>query len=230
MQTSVGFSQVDSAQSKCGAVELNFRRANFPPGEIGAEQCDYIRPAPLAGSSDLECLPYQGRDCIRDFSAGGTLSPSVSDLSGPRGPYVTDGPVGHPGTLSSSTFMPEILVDPGGTLPPSDLAGGGSCPRPSLTQLARVASLLLVAPSAILGRCPRRPSSRRYWWTLEGRRRHPTSPGCCSRLCLVAPLASGEHCRHLILTRLARMARMVLMVPLAILGRCPRLLPRLRYW
>ena len=39
---------------------------------------------------DLECLPYQGRDCIMDFSAGGTLSPSVSDLSGPRGPYVTD--------------------------------------------------------------------------------------------------------------------------------------------
>ena len=56
------------------------------------------------------------------FSAGGTLSPSVSDLCGLRGPYVTDGPVGHPGTLSSSTFQPEILVDPGGTFPPSDLA------------------------------------------------------------------------------------------------------------
>ena len=73
---------------------------------------------------DLECLTYQGEDCIMDsFSAGETLSPSVSDLSGPRGPYVTDGPVGHPGTLSSSSFMPLILVDPGGTLPPSDLAG-----------------------------------------------------------------------------------------------------------
>ena len=71
----------------------------------------------------LECLTYQGRDCIMDFSAGGTLSPSLSDLSGPRGLYVTDGPVGHSGTLSSSTFMPEILVEPGGTLPPSDLAG-----------------------------------------------------------------------------------------------------------
>ena len=55
--------------------------------------------APLAGSSDLECLPYQGRDCVRDFSAGGTVSPSVS---GPRSPSVTDGPIGHPGTLSSS--------------------------------------------------------------------------------------------------------------------------------
>ena len=123
---------------------------------------------------DLECLTYQGRECIMDFSAGGTLSPSVSDLSGPRGPYVDDGPVDHPGTSSSSAFMPKLLVDPGGTLPPSDLAGmlppaipvgpvvGGHCPRPSLTQLAWLASLILVAPSAILGRCPRRPSSRRY--------------------------------------------------------------------
>ena len=101
------------------SARLNF----FPPGEIGAEECAYIGPAPLAGSSDLECLPYQGRECIRDFSAGGMLSPSVFDLSGPRGPYVTDDPVGHTGTLSLSTFMPEILVDPGGTLPPSDLAG-----------------------------------------------------------------------------------------------------------
>ena len=58
-----------------------------------------------------------------DFGAGGTLSPSVSDLSGPRGPYVADGPVGHPGTSSSSTFMPKLLVAPGGTLPPSDLPG-----------------------------------------------------------------------------------------------------------
>ena len=72
---------------------------------------------------DLECLTYQGRDCIMNFSAGGALSPSVSDLSGPRSPYVADGPVGHPGTSSSSTFMPKLLVDPGGTLPPSDLAG-----------------------------------------------------------------------------------------------------------
>ena len=37
---------------------------------------------------DLECLTYQGRDCIMDLSAGGTLSPSASDLSGPRGLYV----------------------------------------------------------------------------------------------------------------------------------------------
>ena len=37
------------------------------------------------GASDLECLSYQRKNCIQDFSAGGTLSPSVSDLSGPRG-------------------------------------------------------------------------------------------------------------------------------------------------
>ena len=119
----LGFSQVDSTQSRCGAVELGLCRANCPPGEIGAKECGYIMPALLAGSSELECLPYQGKDCIKDFSAGRTLSPSVSDLSGPRGPYVTDDPVGHPGMLSSSTFMTEILMDPGGMLPSSDLAG-----------------------------------------------------------------------------------------------------------
>ena len=104
------FPQVDSAQSRCGAVELGLRRANCPPGEIGTKECDYIMPALLAGSSDLDCLPNQGKDCIKDFSAGGTLSPSVSDLSGPRGPYVTDGPVGLPGTLSPSTFMAEMTA------------------------------------------------------------------------------------------------------------------------
>ena len=83
---------------------------NCPPGEISAKECDYIMPALLAGSPDLECLPYQGKDCINDFSAGGTLSLSVSDLSGPKGPYVTDGPVGHPGTLSPSTFMTEMTA------------------------------------------------------------------------------------------------------------------------
>ena len=32
-------------------VELDFRQASFPPGESGVEKCDYIRLAPLAGSS-----------------------------------------------------------------------------------------------------------------------------------------------------------------------------------
>ena len=43
--------------------------------------------------ADLECLHYLGRNCIMEFSAGGTLSPSESDLTGPNGPYVTDGPL-----------------------------------------------------------------------------------------------------------------------------------------
>ena len=38
------------------------------------------------------------------------LSPFISDLSGPRGPYVTDGPIGHLGTLSPSTFMSEMTA------------------------------------------------------------------------------------------------------------------------
>ena len=37
--------------------------------------------------------------------------------------YVTDGPVGQIGTLSPSTSSSEILVDPGGTLPSSNLSG-----------------------------------------------------------------------------------------------------------
>ena len=106
----LGLFQVDSAQSRCGVVELGLHRANCPPGEIGAKKCDYIVSTLLAGSSDLECLPHQGKDCITDFSAVGTLSPSISDLSGPRGPYVTDGPVGNPGTLSPSTFMTEMTA------------------------------------------------------------------------------------------------------------------------
>ena len=73
--------------------------------------------------ADLEGLNYLGRNCIMDVSAGGTLYVSESDLTGPDGPYVTDGPVGQIGTLSPSTSSSEILVDPGGTLPSSDLSG-----------------------------------------------------------------------------------------------------------
>ena len=259
--------------------------------------------------ADLEGLNFLGRNCIMDISAGGTLSPSASDLTDPNGLYATDGLAGQIGMLSPSTSSSEILVDPGGTLPSSDhagmllpampvgpigrwgtlppsdsdltgpdgpyvtdglagqigtfspstssleilvdpgrcrhptspgycsrlyllalLAGEGHCPRPTLTLLARMARLLLVAPSANLGRCPRRPSRRRYWWTLEGRCRHPTSPGCCSRLSLLALLAYEGHCPHLILTLLVRMARMLLVVPLATLGRCPRLPPSPGSW
>ena len=72
---------------------------------------------------DLECLNYLGRNCIMDFCAGETLSPSESDLTGPNGPYVTGDPIGQIGTLSPSTSTSEILVDPGGTLPSADHAG-----------------------------------------------------------------------------------------------------------
>ena len=53
----------------------------------------------------------------------GTLPLSDSDLTGPDDSYVTDGPVGQIGTLSPSTFASAILVDPGGKLPSSELAG-----------------------------------------------------------------------------------------------------------
>ena len=43
--------------------------------------------------------------------------------AGPDGPSVIGGPVGQPGTLSPSTFVLAILVDPGGMLPSSNLAG-----------------------------------------------------------------------------------------------------------
>ena len=73
--------------------------------------------------ADLEGLNYLGRNSIMDVNAGGTLSPCDCDLTGPNGPYVTDGPVGQTGMLSPSTSSSEILVDPGVTLPSSDLAG-----------------------------------------------------------------------------------------------------------
>ena len=50
-RTVISFSQIDSAPGKRGAVELDFRRASFPLGESDVEDCDYIRPAWLAGSS-----------------------------------------------------------------------------------------------------------------------------------------------------------------------------------
>ena len=61
------FSQVDSAQSKCGAVELDFRRANCPPGEIGAEECDYIMPTRWLDRQTWNTYP------IKEGTVSGTL-------------------------------------------------------------------------------------------------------------------------------------------------------------
>ena len=45
------FSNIDFAPDEYRVVELDFRRARFPQSENGAEEYDYIRPAPLAGPS-----------------------------------------------------------------------------------------------------------------------------------------------------------------------------------
>ena len=130
------------------------------------------------------------------------LSDSDHDLTGLDAPYVTDSPVGQIGTLSQSTSSLEILMDPGGTLSSSDLAGmllpaipighigrWGYCPR--LTLLARMARLLLVAPSANLGRCPHRPSRRRYWRDPGGTFPSSDLAGMLLPAILVRPVASG---------------------------------------
>ena len=99
-----------------------------------------------------------------------------SDLTGPN---VTGGPVGQIGTLSSSTSSSEILVDPGGTLPSADCAGmllpaipvgpvgrWGTLPPSDSDPAGPDGPSVTGGPSANLGRCPRQPLRRRYWWTL----------------------------------------------------------------
>ena len=63
----LGFSQADSAQSKCGVVELDFRLAYCPPGEIGAEECDYIMPARWLDRQTWNAYP------IKEGTVSGTL-------------------------------------------------------------------------------------------------------------------------------------------------------------
>ena len=65
-------------------------------------------PTPPAGSTVLMVGPaislwvfplsHSESACIMDLSAGGTLSPSKSDLTGPDDLYVTGGPVGQIGS------------------------------------------------------------------------------------------------------------------------------------
>ena len=77
---------------------------------------------PVGPAMSLGVFPLSDSEsaCVMDLSAGGTLSPSESD---PTGPYVPGGPVGQIRTLSPSTSASAILVDPGGTLPSSNLVG-----------------------------------------------------------------------------------------------------------
>ena len=87
----------------------------------GIARMSYLPVFPA--NHDLQCLNYLGRNCIMDFSAGETLSPSESDLTDPNGPYVV--PV-------------DLLIGN---------AGGPwrHCPHPTLIQLARLGRLLLVS-------------------------------------------------------------------------------------
>ena len=103
--TAMNFPWTSATPGELCRMDVRFRpdvdipRTSSIPGEksavepgygsvLGFSQVDSSQNRCCA--SDLECLPYQRKE---DLSAGGTLSPSVSDLSGPRGPYVTDGPL-----------------------------------------------------------------------------------------------------------------------------------------
>ena len=72
----LGFPQIDSSPGESGAVELDFRRASFPPGESCTEDCDYIRPAWLAGSSvcmQTVTLQISPQSCTELSPLGGSL-------------------------------------------------------------------------------------------------------------------------------------------------------------
>ena len=130
------FPQVSCSPVEMCAVDSNFPRASFPPSELCAERQDCIRPG-LWNDFMIDAAPVTG---------------SLIYSAGPDGLSVTGGPIGQHGTLSA------IFVDHGGTLPSSDLAGMrlpvipvgptgllGTLPRLTLTLLARMARLLLVA-------------------------------------------------------------------------------------
>ena len=102
-----------------------------PVGQIGtlspsaSESAILVDPGGTLHSSGLTemLLPAIHVGPVGPINLYGTLSPSDSDPAGPDGPYVTGGPVGQIGTLSLSASESTILVDPGGTLPSSGLAG-----------------------------------------------------------------------------------------------------------
>ena len=98
-----------------------------PVGHLGTLPSSTFEPAILVdpgGTSPSSDLAGMLLTAIpgSPVGFGGTLSSSDSDTAGQDGPYGTDGPVGHLGTLSPSTSTSEILVDPGGMSTSSDLA------------------------------------------------------------------------------------------------------------
>ena len=96
-KTALGFPRVSCSPVEMCAVDSNFLRASFPPGELCAERQDCVRPG-LWNDFMIDATPVTG---------------SLIYSAGPDGPSVTGGPVGQPGTLSPSTFVSAILVEPG---------------------------------------------------------------------------------------------------------------------
>ena len=183
--------------------------------------------------ADLEGLNYLGRNCIMDVSASGSLSLSESDLTGPNGPYITDGPVGQIGTLSPSISSSEILVDPGGTLPSSDLAGmllpampvgpigrWGTLPPSDSDLTGPDDPYATDSPVGQIGTLSQSTSSLEILMDPGGTLPSFDLAGmlCCSRLYLLALLAGGGYFPRPTLTLLARL---LLVAPSANLGLPP---------
>ena len=104
-----------------GMELMAYNRRHPDGGE--ARSVDTVDMVPMCRT--VSCVTCIGPGTIpgSPVGFGGTLSSSDSDTAGQDGPYGTDGPVGHLGTLSPSTSTSEILVDPGGMSTSSDLAG-----------------------------------------------------------------------------------------------------------
>ena len=98
--TAMYFPRTSATSGELCTMDVRFRpdvdipRTSSNPGEESAVEPGYGSVLGFSqvdstlirgGASDLECLPCQRKDCTKDFSAGDMLSPSISDLSGPRG-------------------------------------------------------------------------------------------------------------------------------------------------
>ena len=122
-----------------------------PVGHFGTLPSSTFEPAILldpGGTSPSSDLAGMLLSAIPVSPVGfwGTLSSSESDPVGQDGAYGADGPVGHLGTLSPSTSTYEILEDPGGMSPSSDLAGMRG-PAPSAESAVRRGSFIPCRPT-----------------------------------------------------------------------------------